>query len=73
MFIEFYWGNKKDEMFLVSIEREDGKEVNIEKIEQLLDKYRETDEAYNSNEWIDFLEENGYIAEIIEPDTYMYF
>jgi len=73
MIIEFYWGRDSEERFLLEVKKEDGKEINIEEIKQLLDRYREEDEYYNSNDWAEFLEKNGYFVRMLEPEKSLYF
>ena len=50
-------------------------ELNPEKIENLLDKYRSESDGYNPEDFCSFLEENGYVVIEVEcnPDFHIYF
>jgi len=63
---EFYWDGG-DESVLVEIEAEK------KQVEKLLDEYRNSDEYYNIEDFMDFLSEKGIKARILEPDYSIYF
>jgi len=62
---EFYWS---DNSTLVEINEDDK-----EKIEELLNKYRNNNEDYNIDGWCDFLIKNDYVVEICQPEYSLYF
>jgi len=64
---EFYWGNHEDEKFVAEIE------ADVKTVEKLLKKYKASDEEYNDQEWIEFLQEKGIKARILEAEYAIYF
>jgi len=61
----FYWS---DGEFIAEID------ADPDKVKELLDEYRESDpDGYNNLEFMEFLEERGIKARIIEPDHEIYF
>jgi len=64
----FYWDDDVDSQFYMKIKADRGT------VEKLLDIYRSLDEAYNNEDWLNFLKAVGVEAEIIdEADYYIYF
>jgi len=42
-------------------------------LEELLKEYKESDDAYNWEDWIDFLKRQGFMVQCLTPEYEIYF